>query len=78
MNDRKDEGQPEHRRDRTEDSLNVVVPKEPQEIEVKLVGVREGILDRDGLEERELVADRVHRVERDRRDLAGAGAKQVA
>lgn len=45
---------------------------------MELVGVGEGILDRDRLEERELVAVCIDRVERDCRHLAPTRAKQVS
>ena len=55
MDDGQDEQQPEYRSDRAEDIPDVLVPEEPQEVEMELVRVGKGVLDRDRLEERELV-----------------------
>ena len=78
MDDGEDEREPERRRDRTEHGGDVLVAEQPQEVEVELVRVGKGILDRDRLEERELVAVRVEPVERDGPDLAAPGSRQVA
>src|SRR5215216_6416561 len=78
MDHREDERQAERRRDRTEDDRDVLVPEEPQEVEVELVRVGKGILDRDRLEQRELLALVVQSVDRDRPNLTATGTRQVA
>ena len=56
MHHGQDDRQPKRRRDRVKYGSHVVVSEQAQEIEVELIRVREWILDRESLEELELIA----------------------